>query len=607
MSGSPADSPSLQERIVAVVVTYNRRQLLEKTLAGIAAGDLTPQQVVVVDNASTDDTLAYLTSLDYPLPLDLVQLPQNVGGAGGFAVGIDRALARHGADLVWIMDDDTEPTANTLEGAWQAWRDYDALPSGRPAFVASRVLWDNGQDHPMNTMRTMFRAGADRTARAAAVGARPIRSASFVSILLDAAALRATELPLADFFIWNDDFEYTTRLAHHSRAIATDRSVALHHTKTFGTTDAAPGPRFYNDVRNKLWVFCARRTLSPLEKFLYGGSTARLWASTLLKTQDKTTYLGYFLKGVRDAAGGYRPNEQVLQGVYELEQPQMAQRVRSAYSQSQDFSLLMSVYGQDNPDHLLAALRSNIQEQTLAPSQLVLVEDGPLPASLSQVLEDYLTSCPIPVKRVQLETNRGLAVALRQGLAACDYDLVARADADDISLPQRFEEQIPLLGSGQIDVLGAAMNEFSSDPAQVEATRQVASEPRKIAQLLPSRNPLLHPTVVFRKSAVEAVGSYVELPGAEDYWLWVRMSRAGFILQNLPQPLVAYRAQAAYAKRAGWAAYQQDYQIQRRLYTGGLLTKRQWAQNMDLRSVYRFTPQSLRTLAFRAMTDRSQA
>lgn len=68
--------------------------------------------------------------------------------------------------------------------------------------------------------------------------------------------MRATDLPLADFFIWNDDFEYTTRLIHHSNGIATERSVARHHTKTFGTTDAKPGPRFYNDVRNKLWVLC---------------------------------------------------------------------------------------------------------------------------------------------------------------------------------------------------------------------------------------------------------------------------------------------------------------------------------------------------------------
>ena len=83
-------------------------------------------------------------------------------------------------------------------------------------------------------------------------------------------------------------------------------SVAKHHTKTFGTTNANPGPRFYNDVRNKLWVFTRSRTLNPLEKLLYGGSSARLWVSTLLRTDDRRTYLGYFLNGLRDGLDVYK-------------------------------------------------------------------------------------------------------------------------------------------------------------------------------------------------------------------------------------------------------------------------------------------------------------
>ncbi len=123
------------------------------------------------------------------------------------------------------------------------------------------------------------------------------------------------------FFIWNDDFEFSTRLAHHRDAIAVPASVARHHTKTFGTTNAKPGPRFYNDVRNKLWVFTRARTLSPLEKLLYGGSVARLWASTVLRTDEKSIYLGYFLRGIKDALHAPRLNRDVLRGVYDLEFP----------------------------------------------------------------------------------------------------------------------------------------------------------------------------------------------------------------------------------------------------------------------------------------------
>ena len=603
MSPDLPQQVAVQEQIVAVVVTYNRLHLLKKTLAGLEAGSLRPQTVVIVDNASSDGTGDYLAQLETPLNLDLVTLSKNLGGAGGFTVGIDRALARHQADLVWVMDDDTEPTESTLLEAYRVWASYSPVRAHRPAVVASKVVWTDGRDHPMNTMRTMFAAGAQRQARAQSLGARPIRSASFVSILMDGAAMRATDLPLADFFIWNDDFEYTTRLIQHSQGLATDRSVALHHTQTFGTTDASPGPRFYNDVRNKLWVFCGRRTLNPLEKVLYGGSTARLWVSTLLRTPDKRTYLTYFIEGLRDALKGWRPNEEVLAGVYELETPQLARQKREA-EHSSDFTVLMSVYAADSPRALAEALRSNTQDQTLPPSLLLLVEDGPLTPALEEVISEHVASCPIPTRRLQLQQNVGLAAALREGLAACPSQLVARADADDISLPTRFERQIPLLAAGRYDLLGSAMEEFGGEESGQPVIRQVPQEAEQIKKIFPSRNPFLHPTVVFRKEAVEAVGSYQPLEGAEDYWLWGRMLKAGYRLGNLPEPLVRYRVTEAYKKRGGLAALRQDLSIQRRLYTGGLTTAPQAAGNLLIRSLYRLAPQGLRVAAFRQMTAR---
>ena len=91
----------------------------------------------------------------------------------------------------------------------------------------------------------------------------PIRSASFVSVLVDAAMVRERGLPLADYFLWNDDFEFTTRLIRGRRALYCPASVVVHKTKTFGSTDADPGERFYYEVRNKLWLFARSRGLSP--------------------------------------------------------------------------------------------------------------------------------------------------------------------------------------------------------------------------------------------------------------------------------------------------------------------------------------------------------
>ena len=141
-------------------------------------------------------------------------------------------------------------------------RVYAEDPTRRPAFVASRVVWTDGREHPMNSMRERILPGAARRRRAARVGARTIRSGSFVSLLMDATPMRRTGLPLAEYFIWNDDFEYSTRLARFRDAVQAPASVAVHRTKTFGTTDADPGPRFYFDVRNKLWVFTRSASLA---------------------------------------------------------------------------------------------------------------------------------------------------------------------------------------------------------------------------------------------------------------------------------------------------------------------------------------------------------
>ncbi|MDO4898664.1 MAG: glycosyltransferase, partial [Rothia sp. (in: high G+C Gram-positive bacteria)] len=193
--------------------------------------------------------------------------------------------------------------------------------------------------------------------------------------------------------------------------------------------------------------------------------------------------------------------------------------------------------------------------------------------------------------------------ALREGLEACAFDIVARADADDISLPQRFEKQVPLVADATYDVVGAAMNEFVTDPTHVESVRVPPKNSRAISATFTWRNPMLHPTVVLRKSAVQAVGSYTEVPGAEDYWLWARMNRAGFIFGNLEEPLVAYRISEAYTRRGGVPAFVKDYEIQRRLYAGGVLTKTQWVRNMAVRSVYRFVPEETRKKTFRALTQ----
>lgn len=596
--------------VVAVVVSFNRRALLEKTLAGIAAGAVVPDQVVVVENASTDGTREYLEHLEYPLPLDVVPLARNVGGAGGFTVGIDRALHVHAADLVWVMDDDTEPLEQTLCQSMRAWREYAQAPDRRPAFLASSVRWTDGREHPMNSMIERIGAGPRRRRMARAVGARSIRSGSFVSLLMDAAAMRRAGLPICDYFIWNDDFEYSTRLARTRDALLVPESVVVHHTQKFGTTDVDPGPRFFHDVRNKLWVFTRSQSLAPWEKVLYSGATARLWWRTWQNSPDRRALLGHGLRGVRAALRPPRSSAEVLEGLYDLAEHRFLDegprpmRLKSQAEAQGQFSLLMSVYAGDRPEYLRAAVASSTWEQQRPPQELVLVQDGPVPQELARALDqaaEQAEQAGIRVQRLVLEENLGLAAALNAGLNACSFRVVARADADDLSLPERFARQVPLVVAGDLAVLGSAMEETDQD-GTVEALRSVETDPAALERIAHRRNPLCHPTVVFDAQAVHAVGGYEEIPGAEDYGLWVRMLRAGYRLGNLPEPLVRYRAGAgAWERRGGAAALRRELVLQSRLRSMGFVGPVESAVNVLVRGGYRLFPTGLRRSAYRAL------
>jgi len=132
-------------------------------------------------------------------------------------------------------------------------------------------------------------------------------------------------------------------------------------------------------------------------------------------------------------------------------------------SEKQKISVLMSVYIKENPTFLKDAIES-VQNQTLKPSELVLVEDGPLTPELYQVLDQLEAESDIPVKRYPLEQNQGLGLALRQGVLQCQYDIIARMDTDDIAVADRFEKQVQLMEQENLDLLGGHIAEFIENP-----------------------------------------------------------------------------------------------------------------------------------------------
>lgn len=300
----PEMSPA--SRVVAVVVAFNRRELLLEALAALGEQSRPVDAVVVVDNASDDGSGEAVRSGFRHV--DLVTLQRNTGGAGGFAVGLAHALEHHDPSWVWLMDDDTIPTVTALAELVDA---AESVPGA--ALAGSRVVWTDGQDHPMNTPRRKPFVRRREREMAEAAGAMPVRSSSFVSMLVAAATVRERGLPIADYFIWNDDFEFSTRILRRARGVFVPSSVVVHKTKKLGATDVDPGERFFFEVRNKLWLLLRSRGLSAPEKLLYGASTLRRWVVTIARSRER----GVLWRGLRRGLaaglrGRPRPNTVVL-------------------------------------------------------------------------------------------------------------------------------------------------------------------------------------------------------------------------------------------------------------------------------------------------------
>ncbi|MGH3242684.1 MAG: glycosyltransferase [Spirillospora sp.] len=267
--------------------------------------------------------------------------------------------------------------------------------------------------------------------------------------------------------------------------------------------------------------------------------------------------------------------------------------------QPEPFTLLMTVYGGDREDHVRVAFRSAVHDQTLRPDQVVLVRDGPVSDELSACLRELVEGSPVEVSFVELEHNRGLGPALDAGLHAARHDIVARMDADDIAMPHRFQAQVPLVRSGA-DLVGAGLLEFGADTSDIVGQRVPPSDPADIARYSRLHDPFNHPTVVYRRSAVVAVGGYGDLPLMEDYWLFARMIANGARVENIAEPLVYYRVgDGAYERRGGRDLLRSELKLQREMLGEGFISRPQYLRNVVVRGGYRLVPTFVRRPVYR--------
>jgi glycosyltransferase involved in cell wall biosynthesis len=272
-----------------------------------------------------------------------------------------------------------------------------------------------------------------------------------------------------------------------------------------------------------------------------------------------------------------------------------------------DFTLLLSVYAGSSAEQLREAVESSVHRQTLRPDAVMIVEDGPVGTDVAAELDRLEATSPVPMVRERLERNVGLAAALNAGIARITTTYVARMDADDISAPDRFERQLPVIRERRLDILGSALAEFHGTIESVDALR-VPPIGAEIEHSVPFRQPFNHPTVIMRRAAVLDAGGYpTDVGRFEDYVLFARMLATGAAADNLVDPLLFYRVDdGAYHRRGGWRHFRSEVVLQRELRRIGITTRAQWLRNVLLRGPYRLVPVRVRAVAYRRFATRSR-
>ena len=218
----------------------------------------------------------------------------------------------------------------------------------------------------------------------------------------------------------------------------------------------------------------------------------------------------------------------------------------------QPFSLLMSVYHGDIAAQLKVALESVVCHQTTLPTELVLVQDGPVSHEIEELIAAIDDASDVPFKIVELPENKGLAFALNEGLGHCTYEWVARMDADDYALPERFEKSLKYISDNPtVSIFGSDIGESPLlAPTDFENYRlkKMPTNNKSILRYMRFRNPFNHPTIFFKKAAVIDSGLY-PLIYPEDYFLWIRLADQKTVMGNIPEPLVIMRVNEAFFKR----------------------------------------------------------
>lgn len=262
-----------------------------------------------------------------------------------------------------------------------------------------------------------------------------------------------------------------------------------------------------------------------------------------------------------------------------------------------NFSVLISVYIKENPVFLKNCLDS-IFNQSIKPTEVILVKDGLLNEGLNKVINSYSKDYE-SLKIFGYKKNKGLGYALSFGLKKCNHDIVIRCDSDDINDLSRFEQQVKILEKSNFAIIGSNIEEFYFNPCDANRFRNLPEFNLGIQRLKFSRNPFNHMTVAFRKNIILSAGSYIDMPGFEDYYLWLKVlkNHEGY---NIQKPLVHARiGNDMIGRRHGYEYVKKEINFQKHILKEGLIPKIQFYKNIFRKVLPRLLPKTLLSIIYK--------
>lgn len=210
------------KKVIAVVVTYNRKELLKEAIEALLNQEYNNCDILIVDNASTDGTREYIDELLKDARVHYENTGANLGGAGGFNFGMRKAVEM-GCDFVWVMDDDCIVHKDSLTELLNA----DKKLNGNYGFLSSKVLWKDNSICKMNIPKKTFSTWLKEFDKPI----QEIAMASFVSLFVKTDIIKEMGLPIKEFFIWTDDWEFTRRISRKYKCYFISNSIVTHKSK----------------------------------------------------------------------------------------------------------------------------------------------------------------------------------------------------------------------------------------------------------------------------------------------------------------------------------------------------------------------------------------